>query len=57
MGPGKKFFVNPSPFHLTPGGMCNGINTILNGAHKPDHNFVHALIYVYNKYMYMLICN
>ena len=28
MGPGEKF-VNPSPFHLMPGGMCNSINAIL----------------------------
>ena len=37
--------------------MCNGINAILNGIHEPDHNSVHALIYVYNEYMYMRICN
>ena len=37
--------------------MCNGINAILNGTHEPDHNFDRALIYVYNKYMYVLICN
>ena len=36
---------------------CNVINAILNGTHELDHNFVHALIYVYNKYMYTLICN
>ena len=37
--------------------MCNGINAILNGTHEPAHNFEHALIYGYNKYMYTLICN
>ena len=52
-----KVFVNPLPFHLMPGGMCKSINAILNGTHEPDHNFDHALIYVYSKYMYTLICN
>ena len=35
--------------------ICNGINAVLNGTH--DHNLDRALIYMYNKYMYTLICN
>ena len=51
-----KVFIFPSPFHLMPRGMCNSMNVILNGTHMPAHNFEHALIYGYNKYMYMLVC-
>ena len=57
MGPGEKFFIDPPHIHLMPGGMCNGIDVILNGAHEPDYVCIHTLMCMYNKYMCVLICN
>ena len=37
VGPGEKFFGKPPHFHLTPGGISNGIDAIHNGAHEPDY--------------------